>query len=213
MSFSGILPACQCPLNPHAVDTHPGIFYLLNQRDAARPLGWLLIVVIIVIQFRFGRGLLGQPKGFRHEIIAQVLQENRFAHRPIFVQRFVDDIPRENLAVIPTGDSFDVVRKKRLNRILAVDAPDERRQLTVPDQRMAVDFDVVLFAKRHQLVGHLEIVRVPARMNQRRFHDVFGRSHVELAGDKRRCLRVPLVYLGVVQRRADAEILLECLPQ
>lgn len=90
-----------------------------------------------------------------------------------------------------------------------MNAPDERWQLTVPDEGMPVDFDIVLLPEGNQLIGHLEIIGIPARMNQRRFHNVLGGGHIELTHNEGRRFGVSLLDLGVIQCCADAKILPE----
>ena len=79
----------------------------------------------------------------------------------------------------------------------------------MPDQGMSVNFNVVLFTEGNQFIRRLKVVRIPARMDQCRFHDIFRRGHVELSNNEGRGFGVPFVDLGVVERRADAKILFE----
>ena len=158
---------------------------LSDERDGAVAFGFVLEVVVVVGQLGVGVGFVGVLEGFGDVVVADNFVPEGLAQGAIFVEGFVDDIPALDATFVAADDGADVVahtgqERVAVEEIAFIVVKDPGGNLAVPDQIVADDEHVVLFAEGDVLVGNGEVVLIRLRMNVLPFKAVFGRDGVEL---------------------------------
>src|SRR6185437_11813200 len=138
-------------LDADRIDPDAGSLDRFDNSDGAGSLSGALDVIVVVIQLGVRGCFLCQTEGFNDIAGSQFLQEDRIAKRPIFVECFIDDIPGIYFPVISASDRGDLVFEILFYAVRVVHASYEAWQLTVPDQGMGIDADIVLLRESHQL--------------------------------------------------------------
>ena len=155
-------------LHADAVDGDALVLEHLDDPHGAVGLGaGRLEVVVVVVQLRVRVDLVRRPEGELDEVLAQRVVEDRLAVRAVLVQGLVDHVPRVALALVVAGHLGDVVDDdlaQLLGRPLRL--LDPRRQLAVPDERVAAEELAVLLGEARDDVALGEVELAMRRLGE-----------------------------------------------
>ena len=96
-------------------------------------------------------------EGVGDELIAKFAREDRVAQRAVVGHGFVDDVPRAHVTAVAPYHLVDVALNRALEVLCRHRVCDPRRQLLVPNQRVAFDGLVSGLGGRHHAVGLREV--------------------------------------------------------
>src|SRR5690606_37510579 len=136
--------ATQVPgsLYSHCIDLHTCSLYFLYQADASCSLRGLLIVVIIIDEFRSRSGFIRKAKRLGYIIIAEHVKKDRLSHSAILIERLVHHIPGCNSPLVSSCNGSNMISEESLNRIRILHVAHKLAKLAVPDERVSIDGDV-----------------------------------------------------------------------
>src|SRR5262245_5489266 len=151
---------------------------------------------------------MGELERFGDVIITNDLQPGRLAHSTVGVQCLIDDIPTFDAAFVTTNNLKNVFvqsveQRLAINGLTFVVLENPGWCLPVPDERVANDDQLILFAKRHVTIAARKVVSVRARVNVLPLQLVLGSDRVELRLDDRQGTGIFLGKLAPVEGRAD----------
>ena len=152
-------------------------------------------------------------EGLGDIVFSDDLQPLRWSQRSIFVQGLVDHIPTIDPPLVAAHNGKDMLAhplEQRLagERLALVVLKNPSRSLGVPNQAVADDEHMILFAELDILVGQLEGIDAGPGMNALPFEDVFRSDGAELAGDESRAADIGPSELAGIESCADHEVAL-----
>ena len=172
-----------------AVDAQLARLEILHELDHAGALRRLLEIEVVVIQLGVRIGLVRELEGLGDVVVADADLPRRLAHRPVFVDRFVDDVPAVDLAFVAPDHGADVIAHAREQRVaiggLAVGAlkhPGAR--LRMPDEIVPDHLHVAIDAELDVSIRRVERVAIGRRLRRLELQHVLGADLVELLRDE-----------------------------
>jgi hypothetical protein len=135
-----------------------------------------------------GNGFVREFEGPGHVVVADADLPRRLAHRPVLVDRFVDNVPAVDSALVASDNSADVIAHAREQRIaiggFAVSAlKHPRAGLRMPDEIVPDHLHVPVEAELDVAIGRVEGVAVGGRLRRLELQHVLRTDLVELLGD------------------------------
>lgn len=110
-------------------------------------------VVVVDIELRVGVGGAGGTEGDANKVLSEHTAEHAVAEVAILGEDLVDNVPLEDLALVPCDHGGDVVLDDRRQCGAVADLGNPARQLRVPEQCVATDVFVVLLRPVYDCVG------------------------------------------------------------
>ncbi len=200
-------------LHADAVDAQPvGLQHFHHAHDAFAPQR-VLGAVIVVVQLGVGGIAGGEAERLAHQAVAvaDVAQPRTVAVIAVVADDLVGHVPALHLAGVAAGDVLDVVAQAfdlRVGAMRPALPVDEQpwRGLHVPQQRVADDEHAVRATERDDRIARREVVLARPRQHALGLELVLGGDGVELAQHQRLRGGIAPVGHGLVDRRADQEV-------
>ena len=201
----------QVALHSDDVDLDALGLELADQGDDTGALGGDGEIVVVVVEPGGGIGFVGVLEGFGDVVLADDVQPGRFPQGAVLIDRFVDDVPAGDAALVAADDGPDVILHageqgfagEGLARFVF---KDPLRGLAVPDERVADHLHLILLAEGDELVGGLEVEGAGFGVDDFPLQDVFRGDGVELRGDQGGRGSILFGKLRLIQRGSDAEV-------
>jgi len=188
------------PLHPDTVNAKPFFVKFIHQTDHRLTVLRLPHIIVIVVQFGTGVGLVGKLKCPRDIVRPDDLQPFALPQISVAADGLVDYIPRMNPPLVAADDGINMFfhapqQQLAIRRTAVRFFKHPRRRLTMPHQRMAHQKHLVLFAELHKTISGLKGIYLRLGMNAFPFQNVFRRNRIKVLENQSRLSRGLLINL------------------